>query len=135
MKPSQTAQALLRIAQAINNSKNPDRKRVAIAIKGVLASIDDGEIYHHGEDWYDGDVANSQLLWKAMEELKMANWAPKVDPNIVYQKMQEIATEYGVTDIKDAMEYAQANWASAKKYNFKSVNQIAEELGPNPNIK
>jgi hypothetical protein len=39
MKPSQTAQALRRIAANIQNSKNPDRNLVARDLKKILAAI------------------------------------------------------------------------------------------------
>jgi hypothetical protein len=42
MKPSDTSQALLRIASNIQNSKNPDRTLVARDLKKVLAALAGG---------------------------------------------------------------------------------------------
>lgn len=39
MKPSQVSRALLRIADKIDNSKNPDRGRVATSLNNILSSM------------------------------------------------------------------------------------------------
>ena len=50
MKPSQAANELRRIASAIQNSKNPDRRMVASAIRRVLAAVGGpGSVYESGK--------------------------------------------------------------------------------------
>ncbi len=41
MKPSETAETLRKIAAAIDNSKNPDRRMVAADLKRVLAAVEE----------------------------------------------------------------------------------------------
>lgn len=115
MKPSQIAQNLRRIATRIEHSSNPSRSRVAASIHGILRHI-------VGSDWSfltplaPNKANSSQLLWHAMKELKMDDWAPDTNIDDVVEKMKELGAQVGVTNIGEALGYALENFNTYHEY-------------------
>jgi hypothetical protein len=98
MEPSELANSLRRIATAIDQSKNPDRKLVEQDLKKVLAAVESSGsiiIHVHGDgEMYDVTQSTSVMSNKPFDSMTL----PKGDKIIVAKSLADVKSNMDMSN-------------------------------------